>query len=44
MHIKTPFDNALFGSISKSNKILVDDHVIAEAPAGFSVILGVANL
>ena len=50
MHIETPFDNALylsslssnlrlfFGSISKPNKTKVDDHVIAEATAGFSSI------
>ena len=25
-----------FGSISKTNKTLVDDHVIAEAPAGYN--------
>ena len=53
MHMKTPFDNALYLSslssnlsirgyflvvhISKTNKTQVDDHVIAEATAGYDL-------
>ena len=43
LRLVSVFARIFFGSISKTNKTLVDDHVIAEATAGSMHILRVLS-